>query len=63
MKCSKCGNKTTWDESFGEEHRLICPTCFDKLLKKNNNDVMKTLKEIFKNLLTNQLLYDIMQVQ
>lgn len=48
MKCSKCGNKTTWDESFGEEHHLVCPICFNKLLKKNNNDVMKTLKEIFK---------------
>ena len=47
MKCSKCGNKTTWDKSFGEKHRLVCPVCFDKLLKKNDNDVMKTLKEIF----------------
>ena len=47
MKCSKCGNKTTWDESFGEEPRFVCPVCFDKLLKKNDNDVMKTLKEIF----------------
>lgn len=48
MKCSKCGNKTTWDESYGEKNRLVCPICFDKLLKQNNNDVMKTLKEIFK---------------
>ena len=48
MKCSKCGSKTTWDESFGEAQRLVCPMCFNKLLKKNNNDVMKTLKEIFK---------------
>lgn len=48
MKCSKCGNKTTWDESYGEKNRLVCPICFDKLLKQNNNNVMKTLKEIFK---------------
>ena len=47
MKCSKCGNKTTWDENYGEEHRLVCPKYFDKMLKKNNNNVMKTLKEIF----------------
>ena len=47
MKCSKCGNKTTWDESFGAEHYLVCPICFDKLLKQNENDIMKTLKEIF----------------
>lgn len=47
MKCSKCGNKTTWDVSFGEENCLVCPICFYKLLKKNDNDVMKTLKEIF----------------
>ena len=45
MKCSKCGNKTTWDESFGKEHRLVCPKCFDKLLKKNNNDIK--FKEIY----------------
>ena len=48
MKCSKCGSKTTWDESYGEKHRLVCSNCFEKLLKENNNDVMKTLKEIFK---------------
>lgn len=48
MKCSKCGNKTTIDESYGKENRLVCSKCFEKLLKENNNDVMKTLKEIFK---------------
>ena len=48
MKCSKCGNKTTWNKSYGVKHNLICPKCFDKLVKQNNNNVMKTLKEIFK---------------
>lgn len=48
MKCSKCGNKTTWDESYGAKHNLICPKCFDKLVKQNNNNVMKALKEVFK---------------
>ena len=48
MKCSRCGNKTTWDTSYGEENRLVCSKCFEKMLKENNNNVMKTLKEIFK---------------
>ena len=27
---------------------MKCSKCFDKLVKQNNNNVMKTLKEIFK---------------
>ena len=27
---------------------MKCSKCFDKLVKQNNNNAMKTLKEIFK---------------
>ena len=49
MKCSKCGNKTTWNTSYGERKHLVCLECFEKMLKENNNNVMETFNEIFKN--------------
>ena len=31
-----------------EDNIMKCSKCFDKLVKQNNNNVMKTLKKIFK---------------
>lgn len=36
--------------------------CFDKLVKQNNNNVMKTLKEIFKKPLTKAKIYAIINM-
>lgn len=48
MKCAECGNKTTWDESYGEKNYIICPKCYEKIKKENNGDVVATMKIIFK---------------
>lgn len=37
MKCKICGNKTDWDSSYGREKFIVCPTCFNKILKSVNN--------------------------
>ena len=47
MKCSVCENKTTWNESYGNEKFLVCPKCFEKMKKENNGNVAVTMKKIF----------------
>ena len=42
---------------------MKCSKCFDKLVKQNNNNVMKILKEIFKKLLTKAKIYAIINMQ
>ena len=34
MKCHICNNKTTWNESFGRETFIVCPSCHRKLTNK-----------------------------
>lgn len=31
MKCAICGHKTNWDESYGRETFIVCPSCHDKI--------------------------------
>ncbi len=33
MKCDICGKKTDWDESYGRETFIVCPTCYNKIAK------------------------------
>ena len=33
MKCDICGHKTNWDESYGRESFIVCPSCHDKIAK------------------------------
>ena len=37
-KCAICKKPTTWDESYGREMFLICPACYDRLVKDTGND-------------------------
>lgn len=37
MKCKICGRKTNWDESYGRETFIVCPTCFNKITNSINN--------------------------
>jgi len=47
MKCDICGEKTTWDESFGRDTFIVCPTCYYKIrgrmLKKNRDSVLSVI--------------------
>ena len=47
MKCAECGNKTTWDESYGRENYIVCPKCHEKIKRENNGNVVATMKIIF----------------
>jgi hypothetical protein len=33
MKCQICHNKTTWDDSYGKSNFIVCPVCFETLVK------------------------------
>ena len=46
MKCARCGNKTTWDTSYGPADRVICKNCFCKEVKKSGSP-LEALKVIF----------------
>lgn len=46
MKCARCGNKTTWDTSYGPADRVVCKNCFCKEVKKSGSP-LKALKVIF----------------
>ena len=39
MTCKICGNKTTWDESFGGENFIICPRCYKKLNPDHKSEI------------------------
>lgn len=34
MKCAICGQRTTWDESFGPKDFIVCPHCFEEIVKR-----------------------------
>lgn len=34
MKCKFCGKKTNWDESFGTENLIMCPSCMERYSKQ-----------------------------
>ena len=46
MKCKICKNKTTWDESFGGENFIICPTCYNKLNPNHKSEIHLALCRI-----------------
>lgn len=46
MKCVKCGNKTTWDTSYGPADKVVCENCFCKEITKNGSP-LKALEVIF----------------
>lgn len=53
MECAICGMRTNWDESYGPKHFLVCPHCFNELVKKHKNQgsklsVSDALEEVFK---------------
>ena len=47
MKCDICRKKTTWDESFGRDIFIVCPTCYYKIrkqmLKKDRDSVLSVI--------------------
>ena len=40
MKCHICNNETTWNESFGKETFIVCPSCHRELTNR-----IKVLRE------------------
>ena len=46
MKCAKCGNKTTWDTSYGPSGKVVCENCFRKEIEKSGSP-LKALAVIF----------------
>lgn len=40
MRCHICNCKTTWNESFGKETFIVCPSCHKKI-----TDRIKILKK------------------
>ena len=43
MKCSVCGKRTNWDESYGYPEFTVCPKCHDNILKTFKGDTTKTM--------------------
>lgn len=42
MKCQICKQATNYDESFGYDEFIVCPSCFNKLCQniKSIDDIM-----------------------
>ena len=38
MKCKICGNRTTWDVSYGLIEFIVCDKCFNELAKHTNRE-------------------------
>ena len=61
MKCAICGEKITWNKSYGYPTFLVCHTCYRKLRKTGSaldvideiNDIGWKIKEIKEKALTN----------
>ena len=34
MRCKICKHKTTWDESYGRDSFIVCPSCHKRLAKE-----------------------------
>lgn len=45
MKCTICGRKTNWDESYGRPTFIVCPYCYN-ILRKNNKNALDVILKI-----------------
>ncbi len=39
MKCEICGKKTTYEESYGRDAFIVCPSCHTKLVNRIQTDL------------------------
>lgn len=45
MKCKICGDRTTWDVSYGLIEFIVCDKCFNELAKHTNReDTLTTIQ-------------------
>ncbi len=47
MKCKICNRKTNWNESYGYEEFIVCPSCHNTLYYTMGKNSLKTMDIIF----------------
>ena len=61
MKCKICGRRTNWDESYGRENFIICPSCHSELTKVIEN--FKSKKSFPAPILTDAIIFTISRLK
>lgn len=57
MKCKICKQKTNWNSSFGRREFIVCPNCFNEMVRRKTTRTDKSREQCRNEILT--ALFDI----